>query len=77
VNTNEYLDAAKEALDCATDAELASRLGVVNSRISNYRRNRSIPNAAMARTIARALKIQSGKVIADMRQERESRGQKE
>jgi hypothetical protein len=40
VKINEYLDAAKAALRCRTDSELALRLRVQPGRISNYRTGR-------------------------------------
>ena len=67
---NEYLDAAKAALACRTDTELARRLRVLQSRISNYRTGRTLPNLAMARLIAAALNLRTGTVVADIRSER-------
>ena len=70
VKINEYLDAAKAALSCRTDTELANRLRVLQSRISNYRTGRTLPNLAMARLIAAALDLRTGTVVADIRNER-------
>lgn len=70
---NEYLDAAKAALRCRTDSELASRLRVQPGRISNYRTGRASPDVQMARLIAIILSIRSGTVIGDIRRERARR----
>ena len=71
------LDAVKDALDCATDSELADALGVGASRICNYRKGRTLPNLWMARVIARALKMPAATVIASIRRERELRRRRE
>jgi transcriptional regulator with XRE-family HTH domain len=70
VKINEYLDAVRAALCCRTDTELALRLRVLQSRISNYRTGRTLPNLDMARLIAAALNMRSGVVVGDMRRER-------
>ena len=70
----EYLDAAKAVLSCRTDSELALRLRVQQSRISNYRTGRTLPNLDMARLIASVLNIRSGAVVSDIRRERALRG---
>jgi transcriptional regulator with XRE-family HTH domain len=67
---NEYLDAAKAALRCRTDSELASRLRVQQSRISNYRTGRTLPDIQMARLIATVLNMNPGAVVSDIRKER-------
>lgn len=72
---NEYLDAVKAALRCRTDTELALRLRVLQSRISNYRTGRTLPNLAMARLIADVLNLRTGTVISDIRQERALRAE--
>ena len=69
----DLLDAAKDRLDCATDSELALALGVSASRICNYRKGRALPNAWMARRIARVLKTQAVEVLLRIRGERERR----
>lgn len=61
LNWKSDLDAAKAALRCRTDTELALRLGVLQSRISNYRTGRTLPDLVMARLIATALSMQSGR----------------
>lgn len=73
VKINEYLDAVKAALACRTDTELAQRLRVLQSRISNYRTGRTLPNLAMARLIAAALDMRTGTIVADIRNERAMR----
>lgn len=67
------LDAAKAALDCATDSELAETLGVGASRICNYRKGRTIPNLWMARRLAYTLKMPPAKLILALRREKEMR----
>ena len=67
---NEYLDVAKSALGCGTDAELAYCLGVVPSRISHYRHAKYFPNLHMARLIARALNLSPAMLISDIRKEK-------
>lgn len=73
MNINDYLDAAKSALGCETDAALAARFGVVHSRISHYRNGKAMPNIDLARRIARALKLRPSKVIDDLRREKARR----
>jgi transcriptional regulator with XRE-family HTH domain len=73
VKIDEYLDAVKAALRCATDTELALRLRVLQSRISNYRTGRTLPDIQMARLIAAALNLRSGTVVGDIRKERARR----
>lgn len=70
MKVNDYLDAVKAALSCRTDTELALRLRVLQSRISNYRTGRTFPNLAMARLIAAVLDLRTGTVVSDIRQER-------
>ena len=64
------LDEAKRKLDCANDAELADALEVYPSRISNYRRGNTLPNAWMTRRIARVLDVSPGYVVAVLRRQR-------
>ncbi len=71
---DEYLDAVKAVLGCSTDTELALRLRVLQSRISNYRTGRTLPDIRMARMIASILNLRSGAVIIDIRKERALRG---
>jgi transcriptional regulator with XRE-family HTH domain len=73
VKIDEYLDAVKAALRCATDSQLALRLRVLQSRISNYRTGRTLPDLQMARLIAAALNLRSGTVVSDIRRERARR----
>jgi transcriptional regulator with XRE-family HTH domain len=77
VKINEYLDALRTALRCRTDTELALRLRVLQSRISNYRTGRTLPNLGMARLIAAVLNLRSGVVVGDMRRERALRREPE
>jgi transcriptional regulator with XRE-family HTH domain len=74
VKIDEYLDALKAALCCRTDTELALRLRVLQSRISNYRTGRTLPNITMARLIASVLNLRPGAVVCDIREERARRG---
>src|SRR6267142_1107258 len=67
---NEYLDAVKTALACDTDTELASKLRVLQSRISNYRTGRTLPDMHMARRIASVLNLRPSLVVCDIRRER-------
>ena len=67
------LDAARDALDCVNDSELADALGVGAARISNYRKGRSLPNPVMARHLARVVKLPPGVVVAAMRRQKELR----
>lgn len=64
---NDLLDALKNSLDCATDSELADVLGVLPSRICNYRKGRCFPNIRLARRMARILKLQPAVLIASIR----------
>jgi transcriptional regulator with XRE-family HTH domain len=73
VDINAYLDAAKSELGCASDAALAARFGVVQSRISHYRNGKALPNIELARRIAHALKLRPAKVIDDIRREKARR----
>src|SRR5262249_18019375 len=67
---NEYLDAVKTALHCNTDTELASKLRVLQSRISNYRTGRTLPDMQMARRIANVLNLRPSMVVCAIRKER-------
>jgi transcriptional regulator with XRE-family HTH domain len=67
VTINEYLEAAKSAPGCRTDARRAECLGVVQSRISHYRQGRVLPNIHMARRLAIALNIRAATLINDIR----------
>lgn len=64
------LDAARDALDCVNDSELADALGVGAARISNYRKGRSVPNPVMARHLARVVKLPPGVVVAALRRQK-------
>ena len=64
---NELLDALKDSLDCATDADLARALCILQSRISNYRKGRCLPEIALARRMARILKLRPAILIARIR----------
>ncbi len=46
------LDAAKAATGAGNDSELAARLGVRPSSVSNYRKGVSLPNAVVCATLA-------------------------
>lgn len=46
------LDAAKAATGASNDSELAARLGVRPSSVSNYRKGVSLPNAVVCATLA-------------------------
>lgn len=70
---DDLLDAAKVALDCANDSELADALGVSASRICNYRKGRTLPNLWMARRLARILRVAPAEVITRIRREKEAR----
>jgi transcriptional regulator with XRE-family HTH domain len=76
VTINEYLDAVKAALGCRTDARLAECLGVVQSRISHYRKGRVLPNIHMARRLASALNIRAATLISDIRKEKARRARR-
>jgi transcriptional regulator with XRE-family HTH domain len=69
VTINEYLDAAKSAPGCRTDARRAECLGVVQSRISHYRQGRVLPNIHMARRLAIVLNIRAATLINDIRKD--------
>mgnify|MGYP003576169860 CR=1 FL=1 len=49
---DELLDAAKAATGVDTDKELATKLGVKNTAVSNYRRGVSLPDAVVCATLA-------------------------
>ena len=69
---NELLDALKDSLHCATDAELARALCIGQSRICNYRKGRCLPEIALARRMARILKVRPAAFIARVRGHRAS-----
>ncbi|HRF84221.1 MAG TPA: helix-turn-helix transcriptional regulator [Pseudoxanthomonas sp.] len=52
MNVNSLLDQAKKATDSATDGELAKRLGVKPSAVSNYRHGRALPDTVVCATLA-------------------------
>jgi len=64
---NRLLDETKNKLDCATDTDLAESLGVGASRICNYRKGRTLPNAWMARRIGRVLDVPPAEIVAAIR----------
>jgi len=70
MDINQYLDTAKTALRCRTDQELAARFGVGQSRLTNYRQGRFLPNIEMARTIARVLNIPPRIFVTEIRREK-------
>lgn len=70
---NRLLDETKNKLDCATDTDLAESLGVGASRICNYRKDRTLPNAWMARRIARILDLPAGDIAGTIRRARDLR----
>lgn len=49
---HDLLDAAKAATQSSTDKELAARLGVKATAVSNYRRGVSLPDAVVCEKIA-------------------------
>lgn len=49
---NALLDGAKDATGAKNDTELAAKLGVRPSAVSNYRREVSLPNAVVCATLA-------------------------
>lgn len=69
---NRLLDETKNKLDCATDTDLAASLGVGASRICNYRKGRTLPNAWMARRIAQALEVAPTEIVAAIRKTKRS-----
>ena len=46
------LDAAKKASNAENDSELAAKLGIKPSAVSNYRKGVSLPNAVVCATLA-------------------------
>ena len=64
---NDLLNALKDRLDCANDSELARALGVLPSRICNYRKGRCFPDMALARRMARVLRLRPGLLIESIR----------
>lgn len=73
MNVIQYLDAAKKALGCESDYQLAKVLKCKPSRISNYRTGRNVPDDWIASRIAMALNVNPMKVILDFRVERAER----
>lgn len=69
--TEKYLEAAKKKLGIESDYELAKRLGIQRTAVSNYRTGRSVMDDYTAAKIAQALDINPLTVIATANAERE------
>lgn len=76
MNTLEYLDAAKAALNITSDYELAKRLDVSKQAISNYRKGNNHPDSVMAFKLAITLKLDPAMVLADLESQREPTGKR-
>lgn len=63
-NTEKLLDRARELCAPPTDYQLAKRLGISTSRLSNYRNRRSTPDNEVGFKIAKMLGIPTPEVIA-------------
>lgn len=70
MNTNEYLDKAKEAARLPSDYALAKELGIRSSAISNYRSGRSHFDDVISAKIASLIGIHAGLVMLDMHRQR-------
>lgn len=66
MRTNQYLDAVRQALDLPSDYAVAAQFCLTRSAVSAYRMNKSSFDDATALKVARALKIDPLKVMADM-----------
>ncbi len=71
MNTAEYLDQAKKALNIQSDYALAKRLGVTRKAISTYRSGKSWPDAYACTRLAIILKLDPAQVIADLERQHE------
>lgn len=71
MNTAEYLDAAKAALNIESDYALAQRLSVTRTTISLYRSGKSWPDAYACIRLAIILKLDPAQVIADLERQHE------
>lgn len=71
MNANEYLDAAKQAMNITSDYELANRFGLHRSRISSYRKGREWPDNYVVMLLAITLKLDPARVLADLESQRE------
>ena len=70
MKTLEYCVALKRRLNITSDYELAKRLGVSKTTISNYTTGRRAFDVSIAARVAEMLELDPMKVIADMELER-------
>lgn len=70
MNTQEYLQAAKDCLGISSDYALAQRLNVTRSYMSKLQLGKSNMSDDLAQQIAAILKIHPGIVMLDMHRER-------
>src|SRR5690554_5292446 len=52
MDINALLDACKRASGATSDSQLAGKLGIGRSAVSNYRAHRALPDAVVCATIA-------------------------
>lgn len=69
---NEYLDAAKRAMEITSDYELAKRLEISRQRVSAYRNGKEWPDAYIAAKLAITLELDPASVIADLEAQKET-----
>lgn len=73
MNVDEYLDAAKRAMEVTSDYKLAQRLGTSKQTISAYRTGAQWPDNYIVIKIAIALNLDPVGVLADLESQREKR----
>lgn len=73
MTTLEYLDAVKAAYNITSDYQLAKKLGISTTRISNYRTGRSVMEDDLAVKVAYLLDKNPLTVLADAHILREER----
>jgi hypothetical protein len=72
MNTNEYLDKAKEVKGITSDYALAKELKIRPSAISNYRAGKSHFDDVISAKVAELIGIHAGLVMLDMHRQRAS-----
>lgn len=73
MKTVDFLDAVKAAYGLTSDYQLAKKLAVSTSRITNYRTNRSTMDDSLALQIADLLDVEPLLVMASVHAEREEK----
>lgn len=70
---NDYINAAKAAMQIESDNELAKRMGVHRARISQYRSGNQWPDNYVVIKLAIALNLDPVAVLADLESQRDKR----